>query len=192
MQRPKDEKRKRILEVSARLFATLPFHEVRLDDVAARARIGKGTIYTYFANKDALYVGLLEDGMGELIARVGRLVAGEARDAKSPRAALRAIVREVVRFAAGHPHLFHLLRAGGALPSSRSLGDRRVELAALVERAIRGGVRAGSFKDAHPELTAEYLLGAVRGAMMLPTRRLDEDALAAHLADVLARGIERR
>ncbi len=191
MQRPKEEKRRRILAVSAKLFATLPYHEVRLDDVAAQAKIGKGTIYTYFANKDALYAGLLEAGMQELIERVEGLDRAEARAAKAPAAVLRAIVLEVVRFAVGHPHLFHLLRAGGTLPTSRPLADRRVKLAAVIERTIRRGVRSGALKDAHPELTAEYLLGAVRGAMMFGPRGLDEKALAGHLADVVTRGVAR-
>ena len=45
MQRIDEEKRKRILEIAGRLFQECPFHDVRLEDVAAKARIGKGTIY---------------------------------------------------------------------------------------------------------------------------------------------------
>lgn len=44
MQRPDDAKRRQILDTAARLFAAKPFQEVKLDDIAAAAKLGKGTI----------------------------------------------------------------------------------------------------------------------------------------------------
>ena len=44
-----------ILEAASRVFAQRPFHEVLIDDIAADAGIGKGTIYRYFETKDDLY-----------------------------------------------------------------------------------------------------------------------------------------
>jgi AcrR family transcriptional regulator len=51
MQRLKEAKREAILETAAKLFAQRPFHEVRLEDVASAAHIGKGTVYIYFKSK---------------------------------------------------------------------------------------------------------------------------------------------
>lgn len=42
----------RILDVAADLFANKPFHEVKLEDIAARARVGKGTLYLYWSSKE--------------------------------------------------------------------------------------------------------------------------------------------
>jgi AcrR family transcriptional regulator len=50
MQRLDEAKRKAITKSAARMFAARPFHEVRLDDVAASAKISKGTVYLYFKN----------------------------------------------------------------------------------------------------------------------------------------------
>ena len=45
MQRPDEKKRKLIAETAARLFATRPFHKVKLDDVAAAVRaVARGRI----------------------------------------------------------------------------------------------------------------------------------------------------
>ena len=63
MQRPNDKKRRKITDTAARLFATRPFHKVRLDDVAAAAHVGKGTLYVYFKSKDDLYRSLVFDGL---------------------------------------------------------------------------------------------------------------------------------
>ena len=45
MQVRSEKKRGEIMSVAARLFASKPFHEVRLEHVAAQARVGKGTLY---------------------------------------------------------------------------------------------------------------------------------------------------
>jgi AcrR family transcriptional regulator len=55
VQRPDDRKRREIMRVAARMFARRPFHEVRLDEIAAATRLGKGTLYVYFASKDDLH-----------------------------------------------------------------------------------------------------------------------------------------
>ena len=50
----------KILTVAARLFATHRFHEARMEDIAAAAEVGKGTLYRYFKDKEELYLALLE------------------------------------------------------------------------------------------------------------------------------------
>jgi AcrR family transcriptional regulator len=45
MQVPNEQKRRHITSAAARMFAARPFHKVRLDDIAAAAGVGKGTLY---------------------------------------------------------------------------------------------------------------------------------------------------
>lgn len=56
MQVKKAEKMNRVLDAASELFSDKGFHEVKLDEVARRADVGKGTIYTYFSSKDELFV----------------------------------------------------------------------------------------------------------------------------------------
>src|SRR5687767_3152762 len=44
-----------ILEVAAQLFAKRHYHEVRMEDIALKAGVAKGTIYRYFEDKEDLY-----------------------------------------------------------------------------------------------------------------------------------------
>src|SRR5919199_3891638 len=48
-----------ILDAALDVFAEKGFAASRLDDVAARAGVAKGTIYLYFASKEALFEGLI-------------------------------------------------------------------------------------------------------------------------------------
>ena len=66
MQRPNEIKRQAILKAARTAFTRRPFHEVKLDDVATAARVGKGTIYVYFPSKDQLYLELVRDAADDI------------------------------------------------------------------------------------------------------------------------------
>src|SRR5829696_5739613 len=108
MQRPDEKKRQLIAETAARMFATLPFHKVKLDDVAAEAGVGKGTLYIYFKSKEDLYFWLIQDAFGKLVEQLNtQLGHGEL----SPTDTLRRIVVELVKFGFDNPQLFELIRS---------------------------------------------------------------------------------
>src|SRR6266851_8316804 len=56
-------KRRRILNAALKLFAHEPYQAVTMDRVAEAAGVAKGTLYLYFPSKDALYLGILSDGL---------------------------------------------------------------------------------------------------------------------------------
>src|SRR5580693_10579788 len=56
-------RRDAILEAALDEFYARGFAAARLDDVAARAGVAKGTIYLYFADKEALFQELIRAKM---------------------------------------------------------------------------------------------------------------------------------
>src|SRR5437016_5748224 len=126
MQRPDEKKRALITATAARLFATRPYHKVRLDDIAAEAKIGKGTLYVYFDNKEDLYFSLIYEGFSQLIDRLREQIEpiGPAVQSAAPPdppdnpaawQSLQRIVTELVRFPCQHPHFFELMRTVGTV-----------------------------------------------------------------------------
>lgn len=55
----KENKRELILNALEELLPGRRFHEITLDEVAKAAQVGKGTIYLYFQDKDALFAELV-------------------------------------------------------------------------------------------------------------------------------------
>ena len=55
----KDNKREKILNALEQLLPGKRFHEITLDEVARAAQVGKGTIYLYFKDKDALFAEMV-------------------------------------------------------------------------------------------------------------------------------------
>jgi len=56
-------KRELILNAAAKVFSRHGFHRARMEDVAAEAGVGKGTIYEYFESKDSLFKELVREGL---------------------------------------------------------------------------------------------------------------------------------
>ncbi|MGE0821130.1 MAG: TetR/AcrR family transcriptional regulator [Candidatus Binatia bacterium] len=59
-------KHARILQAAVELFTERDFHHVLMDDVAARADVGKGTVYRYFPTKEELYFATIFEGWDRL------------------------------------------------------------------------------------------------------------------------------
>ncbi len=190
MQRPDEKKRADIVDAALRLFATRPFHEVRLEDVAAAAKVGKGTVYIYFKSKEHLYGSLISEGFAQL---VDDLKAQLDEDDQSSWDALKRIVREVVRFSVAHPHVYKLMRIGGPEDHTEAaLVIKRRELGKLVEGVIRRGVRRAEMSDPHPDLTAQFVPACVRAATLYGPRDVSEDVLINHVMRILCEGLARR
>ncbi|WP_176083816.1 TetR/AcrR family transcriptional regulator [Martelella sp. HB161492] len=72
-----------ILEAALTVFAEKGFASARIEDIARAAGLGKGTIYLYFSDKQALFMGLVAELMTPLITNGEQLLAHEeftARD----------------------------------------------------------------------------------------------------------------
>jgi len=62
-----------ILDAALTVFAERGFEAARLDDVAARAGVAKGTLYLYFKDKEALFEDLLRGAVSPIVERVTAL-----------------------------------------------------------------------------------------------------------------------
>src|SRR3954466_3990794 len=66
-----------ILDAALDVFGERGFAEARLEDVASRAGVAKGTIYLYFASKGGVFEALTRTGVGAPIAAVGAELGGQ-------------------------------------------------------------------------------------------------------------------
>jgi TetR/AcrR family fatty acid metabolism transcriptional regulator len=57
---PREERRNQILDCALAVFASKGFHETSIADICARARIARGTLYQYFADKRDVLAALVD------------------------------------------------------------------------------------------------------------------------------------
>ncbi len=64
------ERRAAIIAAALDLFSERGFAAARIEDVAARAGVAKGTVYLNFADKEALFEGIVRAQIGPLLSAV--------------------------------------------------------------------------------------------------------------------------
>jgi AcrR family transcriptional regulator len=181
-----ENKRKVIVQTAIRLFSEQPFHKVRLDDVAAAAGVGKGTVYIYFKNKEDLYYSMVYDGLADLVERLDLQLKAHTTSFEDR---IRVVVSAIVDFSVQHPRLFEVMRTVGVPDATSAWDHKRQELAGLVESVIRQGAQAGECVDRHPEYTGVYITGMVRAVMLYGPKDVDSKALTDHILTLLLKGI---
>jgi AcrR family transcriptional regulator len=159
----------KILAAAAQLFATHRFHEARMEDIAALAEVGKGTLYRYFKDKEELYLALLEQAAEGMAA----CVEGVRDSGAGPREQLVRLVADILDYFDRHPHLFDLIqhaevmqRPGRDFPWQKA---RDLNMA-FVKDLFRAGQREGVFAFDDPDLAALMLLGGMRAVLRFTPR----------------------
>ena len=100
------------------------------------------------------------------------------------------VVRQSLDHAYQNPDLFALMRTIPADAANYSRWDRkRRELTALIEAIIRRGVQLGEFRDPHPALTAQFVPGLVRAALLDTAARQRQEVVAQHILRILLKSL---
>jgi AcrR family transcriptional regulator len=181
--------RQRILAVADRTFAEHPFHEVRMDDVAGRSGVAKGTLYLYFAGKRQLYLAVLFEGLERLRGALASVSQGTA----APRDRLHHTVTCLLRHVSRRHSLGGLLHRHelGLEPrEARQWGRRRERLSAVLQSAIAGAIAAGDLRRIDPRIGEQMLLGIVRG--LQEVAREDRDQLTEEAMSLFLHGTAKR
>ena len=143
--RRKDARPAEIVAAALEVFVERGFAATKLDEVARRAGVTKGTVYLYFDGKEALFKALIRDTIVPALATGERLVAehrGSAADL------LRRLIRgwwELIGETqlSGIPKLM-MAEAGNFPDLARFYYDEVISrghrlLASALERGIKGG-----------------------------------------------------
>lgn len=94
--------KKKVLEAAGQLFANKGFAETSVDEIADRAGVAKGTIYTHFSSKDEILVTILRIGNTELTEQIHRLMR---EDLPYP-SRLKNVCKAMLKYLDHHQH-FH-------------------------------------------------------------------------------------
>ena len=74
-QRRKDARPAEVLTAALELFTERGFAGARLDDIAARAGVSKGTLYLYYANKEDLFKAVVRENLVPAVTAAENLAA---------------------------------------------------------------------------------------------------------------------
>lgn len=156
------DKRAQILGAAEKLFKNKRYHEMTLDLVAKEAKVGKGTIYLYFKDKDDLVFQLALRGHDELCELIRNYTKQEDISFDE---LLEKVCNEISRFFLGRHALFraigeHEMRLSAFREKRREEFNvhRRKMQSAIEEILAKGSMR----KDIELSVQANFFLGMMR------------------------------
>lgn len=160
VERRKEKTRRTLMEVALSLFYEKGIYLTKIEDVTARADIGKGTFYLYFETKESILLAVLEEGLDRLLVQATEAV----ETAKPGWDRIGAMIRSQLDFYQAHPEyllLFHqvcglLQLKTGAVRELKEVYDRYLNrLGRLAQPALNGkGGRAGFAREFGMALSA--------------------------------------
>jgi len=199
--RRKEARPEEITRAALELFVERGYAATRLEDVAARAGVAKGTVYLYFANKAELFKAVVREGIVSPIAEMRTMVQHFEGDSfELLRVMLRGWWERIGSTPlSGIPKLI-IAEAGNFPEIARFYMAEVVEpgQAAIIE-IVRRGIARGEFRevdanDAALLVAAPMLLTALWRNSLAPFAGAPIDEvgfLEAHL-DLLRRGLLKR
>jgi len=153
-----EERPKQILSAALAEFGERGLAAARLDDIAKRAGLSKGTIYLYFPNKEALFQEVIRQTVVAKIEKSERELTGAASATEEIKTFMRnywAFIRStefapVFRLIHAEIHHFpDLARFYASEVVSR--GQR------LIASVIQRGIDSGEFRQMDPSVAARML-----------------------------------
>ena len=103
---PADQRRRQLLDIACGVFAQYGFHASAMDDIAAAAGVTKPVLYQHFASKRALFVEVLRDVGGRLLAELATATEAATTGRERVEAGFRAYFRFVTENEAAFRVLF--------------------------------------------------------------------------------------
>ena len=93
---PNPNRREAILSAALEEFSARGFSAARLDDVASRAGVAKGTIYLYFRDKELLFEELIRDVLSPVVGAIELALHHDGPVRPVAEAAIDIFIREVL------------------------------------------------------------------------------------------------
>ena len=190
-----------VLDAALAVFGEKGFAATKVDDIARRAGVSKGTVYLYFASKEALLEGIVQRAVAPIAESA---VVDMVRFEGDPRVPIRILLNMLCQVL-GRPDKIAvpklILREMMNFPAIADMYRRNVidkvlpALTALVAR----GVAQGYLRPIDPELTIRSVVGPLIAHLMLsevfsirPADGLAMERMVENHVDILFHGISAR
>ncbi len=162
-----EERKKQILEAASDEFAKKGFAKTRMDDIAAKAGLSKGTLYLYFKSKDAIITSLLDHlfkyEMRDLDENCNGLTSEECL--MEFFTSLSQRLQNWWRFIPVTYEFLGLIFRNKLV--QQSFRRYLKTYVAMVVPVIQNGIRNGEFQDVDPKETALALGAIFEGSILL-------------------------
>jgi AcrR family transcriptional regulator len=189
----KTERRDSIILAAHEVFTKKGFHQAKMEEIAKKAGVGKGTLYEYFESKKDLFCGMVKQWMIWYFDTIGQ-AALEGEDFKQK---LNNMMTAHMEFALRSQNLINMM-LNDYIHISRDLNrwmiDSRTDVVNLVETVMKQGVREGKLRNVNVRLASLVYLSTWTIFIFencIERGKSDICQTRTHVMDILLNGIAR-
>lgn len=151
------DRKQNIIEAAAKSFSLFGYKATTMDQVAKIANVGKGTIYTFFENKEELFKEIVDD----LVQQIGRVAASAIKEDQTFHENLHAALYGVLDFRKSHQLAIKIAQEGRELntPAVKE-ASIMLETAVLtfIKQELQRAIKKGEIKKCNTDITAYVML----------------------------------
>jgi AcrR family transcriptional regulator len=158
----KDDRREVLQTAALHEFFERGFAAARMDDIARRAGLSKGTLYLYFDSKEALFTSLIETFALPNVERI-EMAARAAGGARNAIHAVMALAPSLVRESVVPLIAKILIADAPAFPDMATTYRKTVveRVLAVFTNILKDAHEAGEIEVSDPELTARLIVAPI-------------------------------
>jgi AcrR family transcriptional regulator len=156
----RDSTKKKILDVSMRIFRDQGLDRTKVEDIVREARISRATLYNYFHSKEEIFFCLIQSEIDTIQTKTDRAVKNET----DPFLKIKIYLLEMIL---GVREMIGLLSVRhdeieSMPPVPRKLVESMIKksISTIIE-ILDYGARAGAFTVSNAEITAHVILSAL-------------------------------
>jgi len=185
------DRRGQIVEAAAKSFSLFGYKATTMDQVAKIANVGKGTIYTFFTNKEELF-GEIMNSLIQEMKRVGESSIDEKRPFFEN---LGIALEQLLEFQEQHElalKLAHEVREIGTPMAKEGIEQLERAITGYIKVKIEQAIEKGEIKRCNPQMTA-FVMIKLYMALAVEWKKsyepLDKKEVAAQLKFYLREGL---
>ncbi|MFD4927960.1 TetR/AcrR family transcriptional regulator [Peribacillus butanolivorans] len=151
------DRKKLILEAATKSFSLFGYKATTMEQVAKIANVGKGTIYTFYANKEQLFK--------EIVLRMIEEMKYEAEQSIKPNLTfyenLHSALYRILEFRKEHQlslKLFQEEKEMGTPAVLQMLNELEIEIISYIKGKIKIAIEKKDISPCNPEITAFIML----------------------------------
>lgn len=182
--------RARILDAALSAFSRKGYHDTRLDDIVDESDTSKGAIYFHFANKERLFLALVDQFADLLERRVQDAISTQASGMARVQVALETVLDTFGRYR--RPAKILLVQAVGL---GNVFENKRAEVtdrfARLIETYLKEAIEQGDIDPVDTEVVSYAWMGAIYGIVIrwVTTGDLEPGRIIDNLVPLLLRSV---
>jgi AcrR family transcriptional regulator len=189
-----DAKREAIIEAAFEVVAAKGYFETKVEDIAHKAGVAKGTVYLHFKDKPDIYIGLVEWLFEQAVATIREV---DARPL-SPREKLYTIHTTWSEYVFARPGAMGLLSTENPQAHIESSAHDRLKQAVMsrmhemmsgLAGIVKQGIETGEFRDVDPIMAAIMFGLSFRSSVMVTRHEFGVREPRAAAFDILLNGI---